>query len=112
MAGLAPEITGSFDRPLNVDWWGPHLDGPVMLVFHDRDMALQPGFVEPLFLCTSQLYDRQRKQLCGPASRRNLRVARMADQVRLRQSLLRVFRQTSVFVDTVAFRTETVPKSS
>jgi hypothetical protein len=48
MAGLGPEITASFDRPLNAEHWPLHADGPVMLVFHDRDIALQRGFVDHL----------------------------------------------------------------
>jgi hypothetical protein len=48
LAGLGPEITASFDRPLNAGQWPSHADGPVMLVFHDRDIALQAGFVDRL----------------------------------------------------------------
>src|SRR5207245_8733884 len=48
MAGLAPEITASFDRPLKAEQWAPHPDAPFMLVFHDRDIALKSGFVDLL----------------------------------------------------------------
>src|SRR5947209_531005 len=29
--------------------WRAHPDGPVMLLFHDRDIALQPDFIDRLF---------------------------------------------------------------
>ncbi len=49
MTGIAPEEGAGYDRPLHAEQWPSHPDGPVMLVFHDRDLALQPGFLDRLF---------------------------------------------------------------
>ncbi len=49
MMGIAPETLAAYDRPLHAELWPPHPDGPVMIVFHDRDIALQPDFIERLF---------------------------------------------------------------
>jgi hypothetical protein len=52
MTGIAPQIpTTSYDRlgELHPERWPAHPDGPAMLLFHDRDIALQPEFVERLF---------------------------------------------------------------
>jgi hypothetical protein len=52
MSGIAPQIpTTSYDRlgELHPERWPAHPDGPAMLLFHDRDIALQPEFVERLF---------------------------------------------------------------
>jgi hypothetical protein len=49
MAGIGPEVGASYDRPLQAERWPAHPDGPVILTFHDRDFALQPGFLDRLF---------------------------------------------------------------
>ncbi len=49
MMGIAPETLAAYDRPLHAELWPPHPDGPVMIVFHDRDIALQPDFIDRLF---------------------------------------------------------------
>jgi hypothetical protein len=49
MAGIGPEVGASYDRPLQAERWPAHPDGPVILTFHDRDIALQPGFLDRLF---------------------------------------------------------------
>ncbi len=49
MTGIAPHTGASFDRPLHAELWPAHPDGPVMLVFHDRDIAFQPDFLDRLF---------------------------------------------------------------
>jgi hypothetical protein len=49
MTGISPQTGAKFDRPLQAEQWPPHPDGPVMLLFHDRDIALQPDFIDRLF---------------------------------------------------------------
>jgi len=49
MTGIGPEAGASYDRPLKPELWPNHPDGPVVLTFHDRDLALQPEFLERLF---------------------------------------------------------------
>jgi len=50
MTGISPHFTSGYDRlgALHSEMQPQHLDGPVMLVFHDRDIALRPDFVESL----------------------------------------------------------------
>lgn len=50
MTGISPHFTTSFDRldALHAQMSRPHPDGPVMMLFHDRDIALQPDFVDRL----------------------------------------------------------------
>jgi len=60
MAGIAPQIpTTSYDRlgELHPELWPAHPDGPAMLLFHDRDIALQPEFVERLFAALPPTYE-------------------------------------------------------
>ncbi len=49
MTGISPQTEAGYDRPLHAEQWPAHPDGPVMMVFHDRDIALQPDFIERLF---------------------------------------------------------------
>ena len=49
MAGIAPEAAHEHDARLAADKWPAHPDGPVVLTVHDRDVALQPDFVDRLF---------------------------------------------------------------
>jgi peptidoglycan/xylan/chitin deacetylase (PgdA/CDA1 family) len=49
MMGIGPETGAKFDRPLQAERWPAHPDGPVFLNFHDRDISLQPGFLNRLF---------------------------------------------------------------
>jgi len=46
MAGISTGKTHAYDRELRLDQWPPHLDGPMVIVFHDRDISLQHDFVE------------------------------------------------------------------
>ena len=48
MTGISPHFTTGYDRmnTLQADLKPPHRDGPVMVVFHDRDISLRPDFVE------------------------------------------------------------------
>jgi hypothetical protein len=48
MTGISPHFTTGYDRldALLADLKPPHPDGPVMVVFHDRDISLRPDFVE------------------------------------------------------------------
>jgi peptidoglycan/xylan/chitin deacetylase (PgdA/CDA1 family) len=60
MAGIAPQIaTTSYDRlgELHPERWPAHPDGPAMLLFHDRDIALQHEFVERLFAALPPTYE-------------------------------------------------------
>jgi len=59
MSGIAPQVgTTSYDRlaDLHPERWPLHPDGPAMLLFHDRDIALQPDFVERLFAALPPAY--------------------------------------------------------
>jgi hypothetical protein len=49
MTGIGPEAYCGFERPFRFDQWPSHPDGPLILTFHDRDIALQPNFLERLF---------------------------------------------------------------
>jgi peptidoglycan/xylan/chitin deacetylase (PgdA/CDA1 family) len=49
MAGIGPEAYHGFERPFRPEQWPAHPDGPLILTFHDRDIALQPDFLERLF---------------------------------------------------------------
>ena len=49
MTGVVPEEKAAYDRPLLAEGWPVHPDGPVYLTFHDRDISLQPDFLERLF---------------------------------------------------------------
>jgi len=49
MTGIGPQASCGFERPFQFESWPHHPDGPVVLTFHDRDIALQPGFLEKLF---------------------------------------------------------------
>lgn len=60
MTGIAPQIgTTSYDRlhELHPERWPAHPDGPAMLLFHDRDIAMQPEFVEQLFAALPSTYE-------------------------------------------------------
>ena len=46
MAGISTGKTHAYDRELNLQQWPPHPDGPMVIVFHDRDISLQHDFVE------------------------------------------------------------------
>ena len=48
MSGISPQTEASYDRPFHPEQWPAHPDGPVMLLFHDRDIAMQPQFVSRL----------------------------------------------------------------
>jgi peptidoglycan/xylan/chitin deacetylase (PgdA/CDA1 family) len=59
MTGIAPQVgTTSYDRlsDLHPERWPAHPDGPAMLLFHDRDIALQPDFVERLLMALPTSY--------------------------------------------------------
>lgn len=51
MYGIAPGITDAYDRLIRAGQWPAHSDGPLMIISHDRDIALSPGhsFLEQLF---------------------------------------------------------------
>lgn len=60
MTGIAPQVgTTSYDRlgELHPERWRAHPDGPAMLLFHDRDIAFQPEFVERLFAALPPTYE-------------------------------------------------------
>ncbi|HKX00828.1 MAG TPA: hypothetical protein VJN43_24005 [Bryobacteraceae bacterium] len=46
MAGISTGKTHAYDRQLRLEQWPPHPDGPMVIVFHDRDISLQHDFVE------------------------------------------------------------------
>jgi hypothetical protein len=46
MAGIAPGGTIAYDRELHVERWSVHPDGPLVQLFHDRDISLDHDFVE------------------------------------------------------------------
>jgi len=45
MTGISPGLGHQYDHPLNVSRWPTHPDGPLVLLMHDRDIALQHDFV-------------------------------------------------------------------
>ncbi len=49
MTGISPGATHQYDRQLKPSEWPRHPDGPYVLLFHDRDISLQPDFVERTF---------------------------------------------------------------
>jgi|SRR5271157_701667 len=57
MMGIAPQTNAQYDRPLHAELWPPHPDGPVMMVFHDRDLAYQPEFIERLLAALPAGYE-------------------------------------------------------
>jgi hypothetical protein len=46
MAGIAPGGTIQYDRELQLERWPAHPDGPLVQLFHDRDISLDHDFVE------------------------------------------------------------------
>jgi hypothetical protein len=46
MAGIAPGGTIRYDSELHVERWPAHPDGPLVQLFHDRDISLDHNFVE------------------------------------------------------------------
>jgi len=59
MTGIAPQVgTTSYDRlaELHPERWPAHPDGPAMLLFHDRDIALQADFMERLLAALPPAY--------------------------------------------------------
>jgi hypothetical protein len=59
MTGIAPQVgTTSYDRlaDLHPERWPAHPDGPAMLLFHDRDIALEKDFVERLLAALPASY--------------------------------------------------------
>jgi hypothetical protein len=46
MAGIAPGGTIRYDNPLHPERWPAHPDGPLVQLFHDRDISLDHDFVE------------------------------------------------------------------
>ena len=57
MTGIAPQTGTGYDRPLHAELWPPHPDGPLMIVFHDRDIAFQPDFIERLLAALPAGYE-------------------------------------------------------
>src|SRR6185503_14277795 len=46
MAGVSPGGTYAYDRPLQLDKWPAHPDGPLVAIAHDRDISIQHDFLE------------------------------------------------------------------
>ena len=57
MNGISPHATISYDRPFKVEELPAHPDGPFMAVFHDRDISLQPDYVERLLASLPPNYE-------------------------------------------------------
>jgi len=57
MKGIAAHAPLSYDQPIHAELWPPHLDGPVMAIFHDRDIAYRPDFIERLFAALPPGYE-------------------------------------------------------
>ena len=49
MAGVIAGASHANDQPLQPQNWPTHPDGPLMLTAHDRDIALQPTFLDRFF---------------------------------------------------------------
>jgi len=57
MNGIAVHAPVSYDQPVHAELWPPHPDGPVMAIFHDRDIAFRPDFIERLFAALPAGYE-------------------------------------------------------
>jgi peptidoglycan/xylan/chitin deacetylase (PgdA/CDA1 family) len=57
MKGIAAHVPLSHDQPIRAELWPPHPDGPVMAIFHDRDVAFQSDFIERLFAALPTGYE-------------------------------------------------------
>ena len=57
MKGIAAHVPLSYRQPIQADLWPPHLDGPAMLIFHDRDISFRPDFIEQLFAALPAGYE-------------------------------------------------------
>jgi len=57
MNGIAAHAPVSYDQPVHAELWPPHPDGPVMAIFHDRDIAFRPDFIERLFAALPAGYE-------------------------------------------------------
>jgi peptidoglycan/xylan/chitin deacetylase (PgdA/CDA1 family) len=57
MNGIGAHAPVSYDRPIHAELWPPHVDGPVMAIFHDRDIAFRPDFIERLFAALPAGYE-------------------------------------------------------
>ena len=49
MAGAIAGANHGHEQALNAQHWPAHPDGPIMVTAHDRDIALQPDFLDRLF---------------------------------------------------------------
>jgi hypothetical protein len=49
MAGAIAGANHGHEQPLDAQHWPAHPDGPIMVTAHDRDIALQPDFLDKLF---------------------------------------------------------------
>ena len=49
MAGVSAGASHSYDQPLQAENWPAHPDGPLMVTAHNRDIALQPDFLDRFF---------------------------------------------------------------
>ncbi len=58
MADVIPDFNTAYDNlgALRPEQWPDHPDGPVILGFHDRDIALDHGFMERLFATLPSSY--------------------------------------------------------
>jgi hypothetical protein len=57
MAGVINGAGHSHEQALNAQNWPVHPDGPIMVTAHDRDIALQPDFLDRLFEQLPQGYE-------------------------------------------------------
>jgi hypothetical protein len=49
MRGISPAANHQYDRELHAEQWPAHPDGPLVLLFHDRDISLRHDFIERTF---------------------------------------------------------------
>jgi hypothetical protein len=49
MKGISPAAGHQYDRELHPELWPSHPDGPLVLLFHDRDISFEHDFVERTF---------------------------------------------------------------
>ena len=57
MTGIVPQTATGYDRFLHAELWPPHPDGPLIILFHDRDIAFQPEFIERLLAALPAGYE-------------------------------------------------------
>ena len=109
MAHVVPDFD-ALAHGVHPEQWPDHPDGPLILGFHDMDIALTPKFMDQLFASLPAGYHTMgtNQYVADPPYPNPLvRQRRSAIHLSSRQTLLRLLRESSFFLATVAFRSLT-----